>query len=187
LDWADGGPTAFASLEVRVGVFTATLWAIIALIGDFGALQAEAAEHWVPVVGFLIVLSAIFQVYFVVLVWASTRKKGRGFGVAVVATHPRLPWALRPVISLVWLFNFLMGCMYILVIEQFIVDPESRIPPRLWFMRALIGFVCAYATYLYLLLAIGTLAGNSRVVNAIWRCRFLVDAVLTVVLILHGV
>ncbi len=164
LDWADGGPTAFGSLEVRVGVFAATLWAVIALIGDVGAFQAMAEEHWLPVVGFLIVLSAIFQVYFVVLVWASTRKKER---------ECRLPWwrlircfrgRLRPVVSLMWLFNFVMGCMYIPPnsSETIHCRSASRIHlTRLRFMRALIGFVCAYATYLYLLLAVRTVAGNS--------------------------
>lgn len=190
VDWQGSSGTPLRSLEMRVGVFAATLWAIIACIaccGGYVALPTDPAPHVISLVGRIYwVVCIAMQITYVGLVWASLKQRGQAFGPAVVATHPRIPWLLRPMVSLLWLLQFLQGCLFILIIEGLSHDPQGEIPARLWFMRVLIAFVCTDATYLYLLLALGTMVRRKPVVPMLWRWRFAFDACVALVLVLYG-
>jgi hypothetical protein len=182
VDWSGGTQSSLASLEVRLGIFAATLWTIIGFFGDTGAAFAVVQKD-APVARTVgqgvIVLSLTMRVIFLVLVWASLRVKNQPFGPAVVSSQRRLPYILRPLVSLLWLFQFFLGVAFVLVIEGFIHDPKSEIPARLWFMKALISLACVYATYLYLMLAIGTLVRNQGLLRFLWRGRFIFDLIIT--------
>jgi hypothetical protein len=190
VDWQEGSLTPPRSLETRIGVFASTLGAIIACIAYYGGYVAVRTDPISPIVDLIariiFIASIAGQITYVGLVWASLKQRGLAFGPAVVAMHPRIPWFLRPVVSLLWLLQFLQGCAFILVIEGFIHDPQSEIPARLWFIRALVAFACTYATYLYLLLAIGTMVRRKPVVQMLWRWRFIFDAGIALLLVLCG-
>jgi hypothetical protein len=191
VDWGAGPATPLSRLEMRLGAFATSLWAIIACVADTGAFVAIGNKPAVVPAARLITLGLIaasiaLQVKFVALAWGSLRRQqGESFGPALVFTQRSLPWIARPVLALLWLLQFVLGCVYVLVVEGFINAPDSQVPPHLWFMRALIVFVCAYATYVYLLLAVGTMVRSPRVVNAIWRMRFAVDALASIIVLLH--
>jgi hypothetical protein len=181
VDWSPA-KTPLTTLEARLGVFAATLWTIIGFFADAGAGFAVTQKD-PPIARAIgrgaIALSLALRVIFLVLVWAGLRAKNQPFGPAVVSAQPRLPYILRPLVSLLWLFQFFLGIGFILVIEGFIHDPQSEIPARLWFMKALISIVCAYATYLYLLLAVGTLVRKPALLRFLWRGRFIFDLFIT--------
>lgn len=190
VDWGRGPATPLSQWENRLGVFATTLWSIIGCIGDVFSLVALSHERRSPlpalmIVEGLIACSILLQLYCVALVWTSIRREEQGFGRRLIATLPSLPWICRPVLSLLWLLQFALGCFYILAADGVVDVPDSRISPQLWFVKALIIFVCAYATYLYLLLAVATLVRSERLANAIWRWRFVVDVLLTLVVLLH--
>jgi hypothetical protein len=188
-DWSSGAKTPLMSLEVRLGVFAATLWTIIGFFGDagagFAAIKSDS-PHARAIGQSVVVLSLALRVVFLVLVWGSVRIKNQPFGPAVVAVQPSIPWILRPVVSLLWLFQFFLGVAFVLVIEGFIHDPESEIPARLWFIKLLISFVCVYATYLYLLLAVGTLFRKQGLLRFLWRARFVFDILISWVILRYS-
>jgi hypothetical protein len=185
VDWSSGGTSALQSFETRLGVFSSTLWAILAVIIYAGAHAAELQHGSRPLVIGIIDTLIGAQFYYVALIWMSLKRKGRAFGPAVVETHPRLPKILRPLVSVLWLIQFLVGLICVGLIEGVIRDPQAQIPRQLWFVQVLIAFACCYSSYLYLVLAVGVLFRNRKLIEGMWRRRFLLDAVATVVVMLY--
>jgi hypothetical protein len=177
----DVSGTPLSRLETRLGVFATSLWAFVAFIADAGALVA--AKDSVVLVS-IAMICIVMQGFFVLLVWGSIRLRHPQFGIGVVRRQPRLELPMQILVALAWVLQFFSGCLYALLAEGIIGNSETQIPARFWFMKVLITFACSYATFIYLLLAVGTLVRSDRILHAMWRWRFVIDGILTVLLLL---
>lgn len=183
VDWSPRN-TALIDLETRLGVFATTVSVLVICLCDVSGYLLERPTLARPVLaGSLCAICVLMQVALLIMVWRSLASRGEAFGPAVAACQPRCPLILRPVMALAWSSQFLIGCLYTFLAEGAIGDAGTGIAPQFWFMRFFVGLLCAYTTYLYLLLAIGAFTDNKLIVPWMWRKRFIVDVILAGVLI----
>ena len=89
------------------------------------------------------------------------------FAVAIALQQPRLPYLLRPLAGLWWIFHFWMGM--VLAIVPLVA--ERRMPLGQVVVFGLFATAFAYLAFVYLLLFVTVFTRRPRLIRWIWRWR----------------
>ena len=159
-----------SKVDAVVGAVIGTIIAINIMLGS-GFLLFESARSyptWQKALCWAFFAWCLLtEIWFVLMAWGVIVKQEAPASVAVAMRQPRLPIPLRPIASLWWLFQFLMGVVWGMVLSIF----EKDMPGWAWAIVAIFISGFAYLTFGYLLLAITTFTKKHDVMIRVWGWR----------------
>lgn len=202
----------FERLEASAGM-TATMWLGFAPVLPLmiGAIQALNTRHPVlAVIGGCLALVAAGLAALVAAVagqavracfpeWAddpaaqlhlkadsvNLRRPARSFAIELALSFPEVPEVFRSPLSLWWLLHF-TGCAVAAMLLHTLVGVSFPATVGGAVLAGILHFVFLLGSNVYLLLAIGMVVRDEPLLEAVWNARFLLDIVLTAIVVLYS-
>jgi hypothetical protein len=130
----------------------------------------------------LLACAVVFDGWLVMTVWAGLSAGQFPVGLWVALRQPTLPWALRPVVALVWVAHAVM-LGYSAFAMHGVTQGMNRVgalPAGVEAVLMLLAFGMTFLCNIYILLVLQSLWPRARAMHVFWRMRFALDVLLTV-------
>lgn len=160
--------------------------AIVTLCGIVFITRPQQVMHeihpsmWLP----LLIVMAPAQLYSQFLTWSTVFAGRAPTGPAIAMRQPSVPSALKLLIAIWWLCNFLIEIAIVVSLSK--PDPAGRQASTVvLFIVALIAFWLSFAANVYLLLAVRTLTAGEEPLRRLWQWRIVIDLAIAALAVLY--
>jgi hypothetical protein len=159
-------------VDTVLSLLAAMLVCFLLTMGLLGQLtdqlppKSQTVLNWL--FGFLM-WTLIADGWFMVKMWTGLARKWEPLAPMIAAAQPRLPWILRPFVSLWWLLHMLLISMLLILITS-----ETQHPGwgRMVFIF-LLDWGMSYLSIIFLLLTVSAISRNLKGVLWFWKHRVL--------------
>jgi len=165
--------TAFAVLVI------VTLGGIVFITKPKQVMHNIAPELWLP----LLIIMTPALVYSQFLAWRTILSGEVPTGLAVARRQVAIPSLLKPVVAVVWLWNFGIGCVIVISLSK--PNPGVQLTPVDYLLIAAFTALLTFPANIYFILAVKALTSDDLTLKRVWTLRFLVDLALPVVAVLY--
>ena len=158
---------------------TCTLLGIVFITRPQEVMHDIPPSWWIPLA--LIIIPA--QIMAQTVTWYTVWHREVPTPLAISRRFPRLPSMVRPLFSLAWAANFLIGFAIVVSLHK----PGPSQEPD-WWLLPLVLFIAFSLTSLanvYLMLFARSASSSEGFASAIWRYRYIIDILISVVAVLY--
>jgi hypothetical protein len=159
-----------SKIDAVVGAVIGTIIAMNILFGS-GFLLFESVRSYPTwqkgLCAVFFVWCVITEMWFILMTWGVIMKQEAPAALAVAMRQPLLPGVLRPIASLWWFFQFMMGLVWGIVLSV----AEKDMPTWASAIVAVVISGFAYLTFGYLLLTITAFTKRHDLMVRVWGWR----------------